>query len=149
MLVSPAVRWNQGPFLLLMLAVFESSPSPTPSLHTLSVCTHWIPLPTPQSWQSVATGLYMKADCSSMEPGMIPQLTVCITFDGWEARALSHTHTHTHTHTHITVYLTDHDQLQTKTLRNDHAYEHSQTQPTPSYTHTTTLVIGYKYISEE
>lgn len=50
------------------------SPShpPTLSLHTLSVCTHWIPLPTPPSWQSLATGLYMKADCSTVEQGMIP-----------------------------------------------------------------------------
>jgi len=103
-----------------MLAVFESSPSPTPPFSTPSasalsgsLCQHLSP---DNQWLLD----YMKADCSSMEPGMIPQLTVCITSDGWEARALSLSYTHTHTHT-------DHGQLQTKTLRNDHAFGHSQT----------------------
>lgn len=104
---------------------------PTLSLHTLSICTHWIPLPTPPSWQSLATGLYTKADSSTIEQGMIPKLTYCITSDGWRAGA--HTHTYTQTHVpHGSRPTTNKKQSNTTTQMSIHKHE---IQPTPTHAH--------------
>lgn len=146
MFVLPAVQQNRGPFLLLMLAVFESSPSPYPlsphshRLHSLDPSANTSVLTITGHWTIYEARLFYHG-------ARYDSLADRLHHIWWLGSRSSHTYIRSDPYTSWITTKCKQKQSNTTTHMSIHKHE---ILPTPSRTLTqTALVIVWKCVPED